>query len=152
MSVFRGTDMRIKLKQRKNWGKWQEVCTVRKSWPRSVSGSPRWSEEVRAPVSIDSARWPLLLQDESSPSWVYPQLRWRWWQTRLLRFYSSGTLDLALERRLRTMAYLCAFSPNKGDWHQAKANCQALVLCGGDSQVRSCCSVPVSRGHITSCT
>lgn len=54
--------MRIKLKQREELGQ-----MARKCWPRSVSGSPRWSEEVPEPVSIDSARWPLL-----PPSWVYP--------------------------------------------------------------------------------
>lgn len=92
VSVFRGTNMRIELKQRKNWSKWQEVLVLQGGLKNSL---PPSSLEG---ISIVSARWSLLLQDESSPSWVYPQLRWRWWQTCPLRFHSSGTLDLALKR------------------------------------------------------
>lgn len=103
VSVFRGTNMRIELKQRKNWSKWQEVCIVRKSWPRSVSGSPRWSEELPAPVFTWGDQHSFCKMVTSAPGWIFtfvglPSARWRWWQTCPLRFYSSGTLDLALKR------------------------------------------------------
>lgn len=71
VSVFRGTNMRIELKQRKNWSKWQEVCIVRKSWPRSVSGSPRWSEELPAPIFTWGDQHSFCKMVTSAPGWIF---------------------------------------------------------------------------------